>query len=51
MLGLYICHGEISRECVLAETTFVPGHEVSPHNDTTHQRMRALSMPIIVIVS
>lgn len=29
MLGLYICHGEISREFVLAETTFVPGHEVS----------------------
>jgi len=29
MLGLYICHGEVVRECVLAETTFVAGHEVS----------------------
>lgn len=29
MLGLYICHGDITRDDVLAETTFVPGHEVS----------------------
>jgi len=29
MLGLYVCHGEVSRENVLSETTFVPGHEVS----------------------
>jgi hypothetical protein len=29
MLGLYICQNEITRENVLAETTFVPGHEVS----------------------
>jgi hypothetical protein len=29
MLGLYICQNDITRENVLAETTFVPGHEVS----------------------